>query len=259
MRGIDSHINRAGQADSNDSQTFRTDTQLFYLLERISGPVWPIERYQRLDRLLKSRVSEPVMSTTRINEHTIIFHEQLETKLDVLVASAVKALEGSTVMAKALDAVITIMRKMDVLSSSEVESASLKQVRKDGLGRWVERRLRRGTAPTVPLPSSLRQITTCSEMVALGRQLKNCLGDVRSLLALVMGEFVFLRLDEHAGPIVVSLARGPAGCWMIHEAQGSVDRWDDVLIDEVQDSLREAGLDVVGTTMKGAFQRFAWP
>ena len=26
MRGIDSHINRAGQADSNDSQTFRTDT-----------------------------------------------------------------------------------------------------------------------------------------------------------------------------------------------------------------------------------------
>ena len=27
MRGIDSHINRAGQADSNDSQTFRTDTK----------------------------------------------------------------------------------------------------------------------------------------------------------------------------------------------------------------------------------------
>ena len=27
MRGIDSHINRAGQADSNDSQTFRTDTE----------------------------------------------------------------------------------------------------------------------------------------------------------------------------------------------------------------------------------------
>ena len=30
MRGIDSHINRAGQADSNDSQTFRTDTEYWH-------------------------------------------------------------------------------------------------------------------------------------------------------------------------------------------------------------------------------------
>ncbi len=232
--------------------------ELFNLLDRINGPVWQVERYHRLDRLLKSRVAESVKNTTRINEATIIFHEQLE-KHDVLVTSAVMALEGRIALAKNLGAIITILRKMNVLSSDEVEAASLKKIRKDGLGRWVERRLRRGIAPTVPLPLSLRQITTCSEMVALGRQMKNCLGEVRSLLALVMGDFVFLRMDDDTGPIVVSLAAGPGGIWMINEAQGSVDRWDDMLIDYVQDTLRAAGLDVVGTTMKGAFQRFSWP
>gem|GEM_PF-7074522 len=192
--------------------------QLRTMLDRISGPTWEIERYQRLDRLLKSRVSEPVMNTTRINECTIIFHEELE-KLDILVTSAANALQGNLSMAKALHAAIVVMRKMHVLSNDEVEAASLKNARKDGLGRWLERRLRKATAPTVPLPPSLYQITDCTEMVSLGRQMKNCLGDTRTLLTMLMGDFVFLRMHDEAGPIVVSMARGPGECWMINEAQ----------------------------------------
>ena len=232
--------------------------ELFTMLERIAGPVWKIERYLRLERLLKSRIGDSMLSVLSVNEHTILFYEELK-KLDVLVANAVNALERNINMVKALGAVITILRKMDVLAHDEVEAASLKQVRVGGIGKWLERRLRRAMAPTIPFPPSLRQITTCTEMVALGRELKNCLGDVRTLIALVTGELVFLRMDDDLGPIVVCLARGPAGCWMIHEAQGSADRWEDTLSEGVQAVLRNAGLDIIPTTIKGAFLRFSWP
>ena len=76
MRGIDSHINRAGQGDSNDSQTSRTDTYeredfvfnpLHYLalLERKIGALdqaaplagWELpEEFATLRRLLEARM-----------------------------------------------------------------------------------------------------------------------------------------------------------------------------------------------------------
>ena len=230
-------------------------SELWTMLDRISGPVWSLRDYERLDGLLKSALRSMVLDTKSLNSRSLTLFETVGV-LDPLVIHARAAVDGCLFMLRSLSVALSILRRMNVLQSDEYEAASLKRVRNGGVTRWVTKRLARATAPRCPfkMPPGYSQITTGRELGNLALKMRNCLSDTRHMLALATGEFVFLKTETKAhGIIVATLARGPGGCWMLQHAEGQHRRDDmEIVSYEVVTALRWAGIDTVEMTLRGA-------
>jgi hypothetical protein len=179
---------------------------LFRSLKKCPNKVFAIQTYEQLNTLLNFGASEVLLKQKKLDLKKIEFLFEARS-LDPVVTAACDLLDYRMSRAKHFDAMLKLMRKMNLIGDVAHETNHLRQTEYHSVTEYVEHRLARVKSPVdLNLLKPLVQIKTGEELSSIAVKWRNCLKSTSYRAALGSGSKVFVLLLDDDSEEHVALA-----------------------------------------------------